>query len=363
MNRSSIALGVFLGCAVLAGSVSAAPLASGEQQRRSDLVVQIVEKWGSHVEGAYSRSSEAWGKDMVPLLMKVPMDSLQRAADARTFDGMNDALLAKAAPVPTMPRVGLLNSARVSGANAAPAVKNEDSTEALGDAASDLVYVPVAPCRLLDTRVAGGQIGANSSRSFDVAAATDYTAQGGAATNCNIGNVSGIASAVVNFTVVGPAYGGFVTAHAFGTTLPLAATVNYATGEIRGNLSIVPLDADSAGNDITVFTFAPTQLVADVVGYFIAPQASALTCTSTFATRNVAANAIFDFATPACPASYALTGAGCRTPGFNEASWSINGLFSPGGGNPTTGYCSGLNLTSGVITVEGTAQCCRVPGR
>jgi hypothetical protein len=57
MNRSSIALGVFLGCAVLAGSVSAAPLASGEQQRRSDLVVQIVEKWGGHVEGAFRCSA------------------------------------------------------------------------------------------------------------------------------------------------------------------------------------------------------------------------------------------------------------------------------------------------------------------
>lgn len=360
MNRSSIALGVFLGCAVLAGSVSAAPIASGEQQRRSDLVVQIVEKWGSHVEGVYSRSSEAWGKDMVPLLMKVPMDSLQRAADARTFDGMNDALLAKTAPVPVMPRVGLVSS-RVSGGPAAPAAKNEDSTQALGDAASDLVYVPVAPCRLLDTRVAGGPIAATSSRSFNVTAASDYVAQGGAATNCNVGNVSGVASAVVNFTVVGPTTAGFVTAHAFGTTLPLAATVNYAAGEIRGNLSIVPLDADSAGDDITVYTYAQSQLVADVVGYFIAPQASALSCTSTFVTQNIAANSPFNFAIPSCPATYAVTGAGCRTPGLNEANWAINGLYRNGATIET--YCSGLNTTAGVITVEGTAQCCRVPGR
>ncbi len=360
MNRSAITLGVFLGCAVLAGSVSASSVVNPEQQRRSDLVVQIVEKWGGHVEGAYSRSSEAWGEDMVPLLMKVPMDALQRAADARTFDGMNDALLAKAAPVPTMPRVGLLNS-RVSGGNGSPVPKNGDNTEALGDPASDLVYVPVVPCRLIDTRVAGGQIGGNSSRSFEVAAATDYTAQGGAATNCNIGSVSGVASAVINFTVVGPTNAGFVTAHAFGSPLPLAATVNYATGEIRGNLSIVPLDADAAGNDITVFTFAPTQLVADVVGYFIAPQASALSCTSTFVTQNVAANDIFDIQIPACPATYAVTGAGCRTPGFNQANWAINGLFRSGSATGT--YCSGQNITAGAITVEGTAQCCRVPGR
>ena len=360
MNRSAIALGVFIGCAVLAGSVNAAPTVSAEQQRRSDLAVQIVEKWGDHVEGAYSRSAEAWGKDMVPLLMSTPLDSLQRAANSRTFDGMNDALLAKAAPVAVMPRVGLVNP-RVSGGSATPAAKTEDATNALGDATTDLVYVPVTPCRVIDTRLAGGVIPATGTRGFDIASVTDYTAQGGAATNCNVGNVSGIASAVINFTSVSPTIAGYVTAYQFGGVLPLAATVNYAAGEISGNLSIVPLDSNPAGSDISVFSFAQTHLVGDIVGYFLPPQATALQCTSTFVTQNVAANQIFNFEIPACPVSYAVTGAGCRTPGFNDANWAINGLYRNGANVDT--FCSGLNTTAGVITVEGTAQCCRVPGR
>jgi hypothetical protein len=99
MNRSSIALGVFLGCAVLAGSVNAAAVVNPEQQRRSDLVVQIVEKWGDHVEGAYSRPADAWGKDMVPLLMKVPLESLQRAAFASSASFMSSKVRALAARV------------------------------------------------------------------------------------------------------------------------------------------------------------------------------------------------------------------------------------------------------------------------
>ena len=182
MNRSSIALGVIIGCVVLAGSVSAASVDSVEQQRRSDLVLQIVEKWGDHVEGAYARPAEAWGKDMVPLLMKTPLESLQRAANARTFDDMNDALLAKAAPLPAMPRAGLATPF-VSGRGAAPPAAGEDSTTAIGDADVDLVYVPVTPCRVLDTRLAGGTIPAGGTRNFDIAAATDYTAQGGSATD------------------------------------------------------------------------------------------------------------------------------------------------------------------------------------
>lgn len=360
MNRSSIALGVLIGCAVLAGSVNASSVVNTEQQRRSDLVVQIVEKWGDHVEGAYSRSAEAWGKDMVPLLMSTPLDSLQRAANARNFDDMNDALLAKAAPVPVMPRVGLLAS-RVSGSSGAPVAKNDDSTNALGDPGTDLVYVPVTPCRVIDTRLAGGVITDAGTRDFDIASVTDYTAQGGAATNCGVGNVSGVAAAVINFTTVSPILAGYVTAYPFGGTQPLAATVNYAAGEISGNLSIVPLDSSPAGSDISVFSFAQTHLVGDIVGYFIAPQATALQCTSTFVTQNVAANGVFDIQIPACPASYAVTGAGCRTPGFNEAAWSINGVARLGGTLGT--YCSGQNTTAGNITVEGTAQCCRVPGR
>ncbi len=360
MNRSSIALGVIIGCVVLAGSVSAASVNNPEQQRRSDLVLQIVEKWGEHVEGAYGRPADVWGKDMVPLLMKTPLESLQRAANARTFDDMNDALLAKAAPLPVMPRVGLARPL-VSGSSAARPATGEDSTNAIGDANRDLVYVPVTPCRVLDTRLAGGTIPTGGTRSFDISAATDYAAQGGSATDCSVGNVGTIGSAVINFTVVNPNNAGYVTAFEFGGTQPLAATVNYVAGDIRGNLAIVPLDSSSAGDDISVFSFAQTHLVGDIVGYFIAPQATGLQCTSTFATENVAANAVFDFPIPACPVSYAVTGAGCRTPGFNEANWAINGLFRNGSAVDT--FCSGQNTTAGVITVEGTAQCCRVPGR
>lgn len=360
MNRSSIALGVIIGCAVLAGSVSAASVVNPEQQRRSDLVLQIVEKWGEHVEGAYSRPAEAWGKDMVPLLMKTPLESLQRAANARTFEDMNDALLAKAAPLPEMPRAGLARPL-VSGGGGVQPAKREDSTDAIGDADRDLVYVPVTPCRVLDTRLAGGRIPAGGTRGFDIAAATDYTAQGGAATDCNVGNVGTIGSAVINFTVVTPSIAGYITAFEFGGTQPLAATVNYVAGDIRGNLAIVPLDGNSADNDISVFTFAETHVVGDIVGYFIAPQATGLECTPTFATGSVAANATFDIQIPSCPVSYTITGAGCRTPGFNDANWSINGLYSING--VIGAFCSGLNTTAGVITVEGSAQCCRVPGR
>lgn len=86
---------------------------------------------------------------------------------------------------------------------------------------------------------------------------------------------------------------------------------------------------------------------------------ASLDCTNTFTAQNVSANSTFDHAIPSCSAGYTLTGAGCRTPGFNEANWAINGLFQASPSN-VMAYCAGVNLTAGTIRVEGTAQCCRV---
>ncbi|HEX4853382.1 hypothetical protein [Arenimonas sp.] len=313
---------------------SAGPAAGAESAIRADLAAAIVGKWAGHVEAAYARPADAWTEEMMPLLASVPLDRLQSAATARSFEDMNDVLLGKAG----------------------------DGTLALGDANADLVYVPVTPCRLLDTRVAGGVIAANTTRGFDVASVANYSAQGGSASNCGVGNVAGISAAVVNFTVVTPNAAGYVTAFPAGGSQPLAATVNYTAGDVRGNQTIVPLDADPAGSDVSVYTFAQTHLVADVVGYFLPPQATGLQCSETFAIQSVPANGSFDIQLPSCPTGYRVTGAGCRTPGFNQANWAINGLFraSPG---VLAAFCSGTNTTNGTISVEGTAQCCRVPGR
>src|SRR5258706_3819739 len=70
----------------------------------------------------------------------------------------------------------------------------------LGDSQADLVYTPVTPCRIIDTRLAGGPIAGGTTRSFRVTG-TDLSAQGGSATGCGI--PSGPATAaVINFVAV-----------------------------------------------------------------------------------------------------------------------------------------------------------------
>jgi hypothetical protein len=331
-------------------SLCTTAVAAGPVEPRTDrgaLVHRIVMKWGGHVQESYRRDVRAWAMDMVPVFSRASLDQLSRAAAAGDFDGMNDALLGD-------------NGYR-SDAPGARALATADAGKVLGDEAADLVYVPVTPCRIIDTRVAGGVIAANTTRGFDVTSVGTYAPQGGAANDCAIGGAGSFAAAVINFTVVTPSAGGYITAFPFGATQPVAATVNYTAGDIRGNLAIVRLDQGPAGNEMSVYTFAQTHLVADVVGYFITPQATNLNCVATaVSTFNISGNSANFFNNPTCPTGYTATTPYCWT--------ATSGVYSQGGGYNANAvgsatFCAWQNTNATAQQVFGGNMCCRVPGR
>ncbi len=139
----------------------------------------------------------------------------------------------------------------------------------LGDSQADLVYTPVTPCRILDTRLAGGPIAAGATRDFLVTG--DTTAQGGA--NCAIPNGPATA-AVLNFVAVNPAGAGDLRVTPFGTAMPLASIVNYAAVpglNIANGLVVTLCDpaTTTCTQDITLQAdVSGTDVVADVQGYF-----------------------------------------------------------------------------------------------
>jgi hypothetical protein len=145
---------------------------------------------------------------------------------------------------------------------------------ALGDSAADLVYTPVAPCRIVDTRLSGGVLGAGGQRSFIVTGSSGFAGQGGNPAGCGV--PSGPATAaVVNFVAAGPAGAGNLRAWAFGGAVPNASIVNYAAvgGLNIANAVVVPLCNQATTScgpfDITVQADGSgTQIVADVAGYF-----------------------------------------------------------------------------------------------
>jgi hypothetical protein len=168
----------------------------------------------------------------------------------------------------------ILTSERYT-AKTATTAKAAAAAATLGDPQSDLIFVPVTPCRIIDTRLAGGAIAANSMRSFLVTGSTGFEGQGGKSGGCGIpqGASTPLAAAVViNFVAVGPQGPGDMRAWPFGQTKPLAAVLNYANvpGLNIANGIVVPIAGTSdQPDDLSVSTdVSGTHLVADVTGYF-----------------------------------------------------------------------------------------------
>jgi hypothetical protein len=228
------------------------------RSERAQWVYRIVAKWGGHVHEAYRTDPRHWAASMGPAFARASLPALRKAAQARSFAAMNDALLAPSAPA------AALTPTAASGTRAI-------GTKALGDPDKDLVYVPVTPCRIIDTRVAGGPIPANSVRDFDLADAVRFSSQGGDTGNCGVGDKGSFAAAAINFTVVNPSMGGFITAFPYLASRPNTATVNHGAGDIRNGFSIVRLDQGASIPEFSVYSVAQTHLVADIVGYFINP--------------------------------------------------------------------------------------------
>jgi subtilisin len=125
----------------------------------------------------------------------------------------------------------------------------------------------VTPCRLVDTRIAGGPIPANGFRSF--LASGPLSGQGGAST-CMV--PLGPGKAVhINVVAVTPSGPGHLTIHPYPSPLPLASTINFSSGQTIANgvlIAICDRSTTSCSFDFTV-TMGPAaaDVVIDVTGY------------------------------------------------------------------------------------------------
>jgi len=121
-----------------------------------------------------------------------------------------------------------------------------------------LRYVPVTPCRLVDTRntpngaFAGPSIAGGTSRNFTIPAGS-----------CNIPSTAAAYS--LNVAVIPPGSLGFLTLWPAGQPQPGVATVSSLDGRIRSNAAIVPA---GTGGAISVFASNTTDMVMDINGYF-----------------------------------------------------------------------------------------------
>jgi hypothetical protein len=329
----------------------AAPLSP---RARGELARQFVSKWGDHVVRVYDVDVGVWARRMVGTFVVADPANFRNALKRATFEGAMAELNGVGHRLSDQRAVGRL-------IHAARSDRPDATAKVLGDVVRDLVYTPLQPCRIVDTRnTAAGAIPGNATRSF-FALSSDFSAQGGTAGDCGTGALSSVGAVAINVTAVTPTGAGFATVFPFNTAQPLTSSVNYTAGAIVNNAIITRIPSPLTTGDFTIFTFAQAHYVVDLVGYFSPPQATQFQCTQTALTATtIPANGINFFNNPGCPAGYSAVLPYCYTdaPGVHAKGSGFNGN-NPA--QPT--FCNWQNTTASPQTVFGGTVCCRVPGR
>ena len=134
----------------------------------------------------------------------------------------------------------------------------DESVAVMSGSPYPLQFVPVTPCRLIDTRQTGGIIYGGQSRSFDV------PQLGG----CNIPTSAKAYS--LNVTAIPPINGtlGYLTIWPTGENQPVVSTLNSPDGRTKANAAIVPFGQAGA---VSVYVSNSSNVILDIDGYFTAP--------------------------------------------------------------------------------------------
>lgn len=220
-------------------------------------------------------------------------------------------------------------------------------------APSALTYVPITPCRIIDTRLADGPfggpiLGGGSTRTVAVRSS-----------NCGI--PPNAAAYVLNLTVVPVGPLSYVTLFPAGQSLPVVSTLNSLDGRIKANAAILPAGSDGS---INVFGSQATHFILDINGYFVPSgglQFYPITPCRIADTRQAAGSQGGPSLSAGGQRSFPVAGV-CGVPAGAQA-YSLNFTAVPSGGNPL-GYlttwpsgeaqplASTLNAVTGTVTAN-----------
>jgi hypothetical protein len=314
-----------------------APMAWPE---RKALITTVVRKWSAYVQKVHGIKPQVWARSMGATFAFADPANFRRAAAMTTYEGMIATLLGQKTT-----DEAIINSLA------------KDSTAAnlaaLASPASGLVYTMITPCRIIDTRLTiAGKISAGTTRDFDASRpGGNFTDQGGEATDCGI--PADPAAVVMNITVDHPEGAGYLTVFPYGVTKPYTSSANYVFNQTVGNEIVVKQTVGDVA-DFSAFAFARLDLVADAVGYFAAPAATALDTTIANSVDNTVSNGASYSATADCPTGYSVT-AGGPMASPNTTMLTLSESYPTGNGWKVTG----MNYSGGDVVIHARAVCSR----
>lgn len=220
---------------------------------RGAVAAQILGDWAGFPVPVDAQNNTPWGPvDLAGWVKAATVDQLLAASTATTFDAVVTALRPASAKAPGAVALG-------SG--------QPISANALGSTTSDLVYTPVTPCRVIDTRLTvAGKIGPNVGRQFAIPS-TDYSGQGGVPNSCGV--PSGVSAVAINVASTGQTGLGHLKVIESGGGTPSAAFLNYQPGVNLANAGISRIGTYLGNTGIYIYSGgSQSDVVVDIMGYF-----------------------------------------------------------------------------------------------
>jgi hypothetical protein len=335
-----------------------------------EILKRIEAKWGRVMREAYNWNDSSI-KQFYEGYKRSPLSVLEQAERAKRWEDVfapfNDYAAASAQ------RIGALSvKADIDEAlETDPMIHKatQDVRKALGDTTTDLVFVPVAPCGVWDTRFAteaasAGIINATTTKrfySYYNGTGVDFSPWGGN-TNCsqhNVAYLGGIPAAAMMIVYSSDASAnGWVTLYGDHEADPSNATITHyvSPGPTKTQNVVVKVGRNNGGgyDHKATARFANVNMSASVIGYYIRPSATALQCVETANTdQTVAGNGgTSNAVAPSCPTGYTQTATNCET-----TSWLMPIVYFQ------SGTCSARNGDTATQTLRASRTCCRVPGK
>ncbi|RYF38685.1 MAG: hypothetical protein EOO38_24420, partial [Cytophagaceae bacterium] len=226
---------------------------------------KILLKWGPYVEKVKGLDRRDWSAAMWPSLQNADVGNLQKASQAITYEGMRNALLGQRP---------LENQLIEQAARAKVAPKS------FGDLAADLVFTPVTPCRIVDTRVTGVRLAANSTTPLDASNPGGNFALQGGSYSSDCGVPANPAAISLSVTALDNLTTGYIRVFPFDKTSSHGSPVAINSVMTNVNNDIVVPGCQGCTQELKVFSTANTHYAAFVTGYFMPPEATALDCTN-----------------------------------------------------------------------------------
>jgi hypothetical protein len=242
---------------------------------------------------------------------------------------------------------------------------------------SELVFYPLTPCRIVDTRFATkwGPFGTPvpSGGTINVRTYPSLAGQGGAA-NCGVNSDS--AAVVINVTAVPVSGGqGFLTVWPYLQSRPNASLVNYNSGSTSGAIAnaVSQSQCRLCAEELNVYASRTTHVIIDVIGYFARPTATIPDQFIVSTGLRTIPTGTYSLFTSTCPSGYRLSGVAglvnlwtldIELTAVRAASNGSVGLVS-GANSGTQALCQFYNKSGASRTsaIECHAICLRQPGR